>query len=176
MNQNDGAKFDSGLVALAAVTGKTLDMGIKAAYFTALEDVPLDIVMGALRTAMKVSEFFPSAAEIRTLCDEAEREQERFALQAAQPAGLLPDPDAQYRGETHVEPEPTYHCRSCRDTGWIYFHKENGSRWVRKCDCILEDDDALKNPVIMRRIRHEQDRCGIKKAKYARKREKRERY
>lgn len=177
MNQADGPRFDSALIALAAVTGKTLDMGIKAAYFVALEEIPFETVNAAMRAAMKTCEFFPSAAEIRKLCDEAEAEQERFALQAQNAVALLPDPDAQYRGQTHEAPEQTYHCLTCKDSGFVYFQKIiNGqpSRWVRKCSCVLEGDETMINPVVRARIRRAQDALGIRKKKYAKKRPKRE--
>jgi hypothetical protein len=170
MTEQDAGRFDSGLVALAAVTGKTLDMGIKSAYFVALADVPGDVVLAAMKKAMVACEFFPSAAEVRALCDEAEQEEERKALQAYTPHALLPESDAQYRGDHWEADEPTYHCRTCRDTSFVYFQKVirgEASRWVRKCECILEPDDALKNPVIMARIRHERERCGLRKNKYA---------
>lgn len=176
MTEQDAGRFDGGLVALAAVTGKTLDMGIKSAYFVALADIPGDLVLAAMRKAMTACEFFPSAAEIRQLCDDAEAELERIALQAQVAPALLPDGEAQYRGMPHVPPEPTYHCQTCRDSGFVAFQRVfNGqaSRWMRKCDCVLETDETLVNPVIRARIRRAQEACGIRKTKYARTREKR---
>lgn len=114
----DAARYEAGMIALAAVTGKVLDVVIKRAYWEALEDVPIETLVQAMKAGMTSCEYFPSAAELRRLCDDVEP----FTLTEAVPAlasGIEPEV---YMG-TAGPPDsgPYYWCVTCRDSGFEHF-------------------------------------------------------
>jgi hypothetical protein len=183
VTKDDFEQYKAGMIALAAVTsgGKTLDILTERAYWTVLEKVPGPIVFKALRLAMDGFEFFPSAADLLRLCDEAEADERgELALLApsAAPVALLPDPDAQYRGEVQSweRPPTLYFCPTCQDSGFeqgllcklghLCSSCQRGTHpydhtYCRRCECMKAEDDAGKNPVIMAEIRRSRERLGL---------------
>jgi hypothetical protein len=181
VTKDDGDGFEAGMIALAAVTGKELDTIIKRAYWVALEDVPGDVVAEALRLAMNNCDYFPSAAELRRLCDEAD--DDSFELTPPAPVALLEQGAIvpTYEGAVPNEPEPTYYCYHCKDTSFQHFICQDGDRcnvfelcielvaahgaaapahtWIRKCSCIHS------NPAIQKRLTRLRDAVSV--GKYA---------
>ena len=177
MTTDDARAFDAGMIALAAVTGKALDALVKRAYWTALEDIPGPVVVAALRLAMGSAEFFPSAAEIRRLCDEADGEGFVLAPEVlALPPGEIVET---YQGIIDSE-QATAWCGTCLDSGFAHYLCEPGNRctwselcrkqvliagdanvaahtYVKKCDCIQS------NPVIKRRMERMRESMNIGK-------------
>ena len=186
MTPDDAIGFEGALIALAAVTGKTLDPLIKRAYWASLEDVPAGTVTAALRLAMTECEFFPSAAEIRRLCDEAEGEGSGFVLTApALPPGEVLDT---YQDAIDGEHKSAW-CETCQDSGFAHYVCRPGNRctwselcrkqiqiagdshvvehtYVKKCDCLQA------NPVIKRRMERIRESMNVGKYYKARTRPK----
>lgn len=147
MERDDAQRFESAMIALAAVTGKELDSVIKSAYFMALKDVPIDTVVGAMRSALTSEEWFPSAARLRVICDSVEFTLKQEALPAPQSHG-------------HDRPEPVYACPECRDGGFT-FYTHKGVRWAKRCLCRVPDADGkISNVVIAERIRRAREATG----------------
>jgi hypothetical protein len=186
MTPDDGAAFDDALAALAAVTGKTLDIIVKRAYWVALEDIPGLTVLAALTLAMRSDfDFFPTSGQLRRLCDEVEATDERFALQAQAAVPALPAGEIieTYQDEVEGTTGRQAWCGTCQDSGFEHFICEPGNRcmwselcrklillhgddnvpphsFVRKCHCLAQ------NPVIIRRIERMRETINI--GKYSR--------
>lgn len=178
MKPEDAAPFEAAMIALAAVVAgnKELDTPTKRAYWVALEDVPLQPVLGGLELAMKSFDFFPSPHEIRKLADEWEADQrQEFAL--TPPLAALPAPAEPmletYDGEwVAPDDDKIYGCLDCRDTGWLHYHCSpetpcqsdlcrkmrkvhgfTGEAWAKRCPCAKIDrvTGRCSNPVIQKR-------------------------
>lgn len=192
MTPEDGTRFEGAMIALAAVTGKQLDVIINRAYWEGLEDIPGETVYAALKSAMTCCDFFPSVAEIRRICDEVES----FALKAQEPErlALVPGPIIEtFRGaalpdEDMDPPEPKHWCRDCSDSGFERFTCTPFNRcgafqlcnelaalqgtaytdthtFVRKCRCVAGkvQEDPTFNPIIRRRLERMRETINLGK-------------
>lgn len=81
MTNEDRDEFKKLLFAMAAAYQKEVDAPMTTGYWMLLMDLPIERVKAATVKAMQMSKFFPSAAEIRELAQEA-IEQEQSEEQA----------------------------------------------------------------------------------------------
>jgi hypothetical protein len=105
-----------GLVAIRTKCGDLDEVKI-GAYRQGLLDIPIEIVVEALRVASEVCEFFPALSEIREFADEVTK-----ALRPVQQPLLLPKPFGD------AAPEKLYFCWKCKDEGFIHHECREGNR------------------------------------------------
>jgi hypothetical protein len=120
MEDADGLRFHGALVELGIVHRLHVDRPLSKAYFGHLKDLPLELVLAALKElGDHAGDFFPKTEAIRETADElqiARTTAERDAI-AAQP------PPLQLAGDIdpHAPPAARRHwfeCNPCHDSGW----------------------------------------------------------
>jgi hypothetical protein len=99
MNSTSRATFAVALTDLAAAYGKTAPPAQADAYWSGLEDLPIDDVLAGMAAAKRMSKYFPTVAVIRSAVAE---EQQRRPISLPTSADLNSD---------------TF-CGRCEDTGW----------------------------------------------------------
>lgn len=68
MTQADRPRFLAALGALAVATGTPLDEARSRAYWMALDDLPIEAIERAVRSALRSARFFPRPVELREAC------------------------------------------------------------------------------------------------------------
>lgn len=170
--------FAADIMAVAVAFGQKerIDAARITLYWEGLRDIPQQILHAGAKRCIQACDHFPSVAEWRRACDEANRE-----LLFAEP---LP-PERQLTGNV-ADSQPEwddhsphyYHCDACRDTGFEPHICRAGQRcgcavrscrdrddhyehrYVRKCEC------RETNPALMR-LREENARKRAGEGRYA---------
>lgn len=117
-------QFDVHLGRLIVLKGWPDD---SAEWFTALSDIPEDVLGEAVTHALKTRIWFPAPAEVRADCDAVWRSRPVTNLPQPQVEELLeggrevtfPNPFGGSPLKLKITREWRYDCDSCRDTGWV---------------------------------------------------------
>lgn len=114
--------FEEKFTTLMTYFGRSLDEDLTEpmAYWAALKDVPLPLLMAACDRAVRTRKFFPRVYELRQ--------------------------DAESLRADFLKAHPYQHCDECRDLhGWISVIDDKGVSRLKRCDCFGRYREALAN-------------------------------
>ncbi len=158
MIEADRELFFQGLTSVAIAFGKKVDDPMFDAFWSGLDDIPIEHVAWALRESMKRCAFFPTVAALRSLADRAKQlDADEFELHSDRALPASTEEREALMGPTRS----LYHCAACQDTGFVPHecsaHDPCGNRlceryhfpghhYVVRCAC------RETNPVFLKRM------------------------
>lgn len=125
-NNSDAVKFGDLISALAVTFGREADKPMFVGYEMALDDLPLDVIDGAVRRAMRECKFMPSGRELREFAGAIETPSESRAVIA-------------YGAATHAVQSVGAYRSVCFDDPMTNAVIRNLGGWERFCDWPVEE-------------------------------------